>query len=333
MITEKMLRNNAVLVKALMGLPIEVFWQMVNLLEAELPEYERQRRERADRQRAVGAGRPYTHRLAIRVAMVLTYARLHVPQEVAALFYGADQADVSRDLRRLLPLMKKVLPVPAVWKLIEGEAEERPLTEAEVLELVQLADGRALVDATEQPVYRSQDNEKRKKYYSGKKKQFMLKTQLVTDGEHHIEAISEAVPGAMNDKKLSDKLNTLERLPDGCEVDADKGYQGLAKQVSLVTVCNPETGEEQQVPRLQVYTPFKKPKGGQLTQEQKAFNQQLGAIRVRVEHCIGWVKNWAIIATRFRCAHSIYTLVMQVVCGLVNWQTERWQAAKAQATA
>jgi hypothetical protein len=66
-----------------------------------------------------------------------------------------------------------------------------------------------------------------------------------------------------------------------------------------------------------------------LTDEQKAFNRQLATIRVRVEHCIGWAKNWAIIATRFRCAHSIYTLVMQVVCGLVNRQTQRWQAAQA----
>ena len=224
-----------------------------------------------------------------------------------------------------------VLPVPEVWKIID-EAEE-PLTEEEVLELTNLADRRALVDATEQPVYRPQDNEERKKYYSGKKKTFTLKTEFVTDGEHHIVAISEAVPGAKHDKKLSDEVKTLERLPEGCEVDADKGYQGLDKQVTLVTVHNPETGEEHQVPRLQVNTPFKKPKGGELTEEQKAFNRQLGAVRVRVEHCIGWVKNWAIIATRFRCAHSIYPLIMRVVCGLVNWQTERWQTAKAQVVA
>jgi hypothetical protein len=146
-----------------------------------------------------------------------------------------------------------------------------------------------------------------------------------------IAAISEATPGAKHDKKLSDEVKTIERLPDGCEADADKGDQGLADQVALVTVRNAETGEEQPVPRLTVQTPIKKPKGQELTDEQKAFNRQLGAIRVRVEHCIGWVKNWAIIATRFRCAHSIYTRVMQVVCGLVNWQTQRWQAAQAAA--
>lgn len=127
-------------------------------------------------------GDPTPTRWAIRVAMVLTYARLHVPQEVAASFYGADRPDVSRDFWRLLLLMKKVLSVPEVWKNIEGEEEETQLTEVELLKLVQLADRRALEDATEQQVYRSQDNEKRKKYYSGKKKQFILKTQFVSDG-------------------------------------------------------------------------------------------------------------------------------------------------------
>ncbi|MBI3422262.1 MAG: transposase [Acidobacteria bacterium] len=329
-ITEKTLRENSVLVKAFTGLPAEAFWELVNKTEVQLPDAsrERQRHERPDRQRAIGGGRDFDQPVAIRVAQTLTYLRLHIPQETVALLFGATQTDVSRDLRRLLPLVCRLLPAPEVWQEV---AEGETLTAAQVLELTQLADGRALVDATEQRVYRSQDSEVRKAHYSGKKKAFTLKTQFVTDGEHHIAAISEATPGAKHDKKLSDEVKTVERLPDGCEADADKGYQGLADQVALVTVRNAETGEEQHVPRLTVQTPIKKPKGQELTDEQKAFNRQLGAIRVRVEHCIGWVKNWAIIATRFRCAHSIYTRVMQVVCGLVNWQTQRWQAAQAAA--
>lgn len=137
------------------------------------------------------------------------------------------------------------------------------------------------------------------------------------------------MPGKTHDKKLSDQLQTIERLPDRCEADADKGYQGLAAQVSQVTVTDPETGAEHHVPRLEVKTPVKKPKGKELTQEQQAFNTQLSKVRVRIEHCIGWVKNWAIIATRFRCAHAIYTAILRTVCGLVNAQTQRWQAAKA----
>jgi hypothetical protein len=162
------------------------------------------------------------------------------------------------------------------------------------------------------------------------KKQFTLKSQLVNDGQHHIKAISEAVPGAKSDKKLSDETKTVERLPDDCQAKADKGYQGLAKQVSLVTMVD-ESGQTHQLLRLVLETPFKKPKGGELTEAQVEFNRQLNSIRVRVEHCLGWVKNWSIIRTRFRCAHEIYTSVLQVVCGLVNRQTQRWQAAKAQA--
>jgi hypothetical protein len=161
------------------------------------------------------------------------------------------------------------------------------------------------------------------------KKSCTLKTQLVTDGEHPIVALSEAVPGKTHDKNLSDHLQTVARLPDGCEADADKGYPGLAEQVSQVIVTDPETGGEHLVPRLVVQTPFKKPRGKALTQEHQAFNPELSKVRVRIEHCLGWIKNWAIIATRFRCAHKIYTAILRTVCGLVNAQTQRWQAAKA----
>jgi hypothetical protein len=85
--------------------------------------------------------------------------------------------------------------------------------------------------------------------------------------------------------------------------------------------------EPQTAPRVSVTTPYKKPKGGALIAEQKAYNRALSQVRVRIEHCIGWIKNGAIIATRFRCTHGIYTAILRTVCGLVNAQTLRWQAA------
>ena len=119
----------------------------------------------------------------------------------------------------------------------------------------------------------------------------------------------------------------------GCEAFFDKGYQGLQQQVATSLDFDIETLENYEVPDIYLHIPFKKPKGQQLTQEQKDYNCQVSSIRVRIEHCNGWIKNWGIIATRFRCSHSIYTLVMQVVCGLVNRQTERWQEAKLKAAA
>lgn len=263
--------------------------------------------------------------MAVRLALVLAYLRLHVPQAVVGWLFGISQGEVSRELRAVLPLLPPALPCPAVWDALpEGQA----CPVETLLTLEQLADGRALIDATEQRVTRPGDDATQRRHYSGKKKQHTLKTQLVTDGDHHILAISAAVPGATHDKALCDALHTLERLPDGVVALADKGYQGLAAQVETAAVCDVATRAERQHPRLTAQTPHKKPRGGALTDEQRAFNQRLGAVRIRVEHCLGWLKNWAILATRFRCAHPLYTAIMQISCGLVNAQTRRWQAAQ-----
>jgi len=328
MYTEEILHQKPAVIKIFTGLPAAVFWQLVAQVEAKIAAYNRHRHQRPGRQRAVGGGRHFDLPLAIRVALVLTYLRHHMPQQVvAAMYHEATQSDVSRQLRLMLPLLAEVLPCPEVWDKLDAD---HPLSEDDLLELVQLSDGQVIIDATEQQIYRPEGhNDLRKPFYSGKKKQFTLKTQVVIDGQHHIVAITITLPGATSDKKLADQTRTVERLPDDCHAQADKGYQGLTKQVAVTPVENQEAGQTDQLPRLTLQTPFKKPPKGELTPEQKAFNQVLGAIRVRVEHCIGWVKNWDILSSRFRCDHAIYTLVMQVVCGLVNLQTERWQTAKA----
>lgn len=325
MFTEPILREYPEIIKAFMGIPSEVFWHIVEVASVKIPEFDQERLERCERKRKRGAGRKCDQPLVLRIAGVLTYLRLHTPQLVIAKMYGLTQPDISRDLRRVLPAIQSVLPCPQVWKIPEDGSASANL---ETVDMEQLVNGRVLVDATEQRVSRSGKNEVRKQFYSGKKKQFTLKTQFLTDDEHHIQAISESVPGAEHDKTLSDELQTVERLPDGCELELDKGYQGIDKLVKWLEVVDIHSGEKRSVARLTVRIPYKKPKGGELTEEQRVFNSAVSAIRVRIEHCIGWVKNWAILATRFRCAHSIYTAIMRTICGLVNLQTRAWQAAK-----
>src|SRR5947207_456729 len=99
------------------------------------------------------------------------------------------------------------LPAEEFWRLVDAVSAR--WAEEEV------ADGRVLIDATEQRVARPGDDATQRRYYSGKKKRHTLKTQLVTDGDHHVHAISTAVPGAIHDKPLCDGLRTLDRLPDG----------------------------------------------------------------------------------------------------------------------
>jgi hypothetical protein len=167
MYTEKVIRDKPAVLKIFTGLPAPIFWQLVEQLGQQEAEYNRQRFERPNRERSVGGGRKADLPLAIRLALVLTYLRLHIPQEaVAALYAGATQSDVSRQLRILLPALSGLLPCPAVWDKID---ESHPLRQEDLLEFVQLSDGRVIIDATEQQIYRSEVNEIRKQSYSGKK--------------------------------------------------------------------------------------------------------------------------------------------------------------------
>ncbi len=167
MFTERKLRQHPAVIRAFMGLPAAAFWELIEKIKEQLPAYEAQRLERADRQRTLGGGRDFDQPLVIRVALVLTYLRLHIPQEAVARLYGATQVDVSRELRRLLPVIQATLPCPAVWQPLAAGAALSP---EQCLELEQLADRRALIDATEQRISRPTESATRKEYYSGKKK-------------------------------------------------------------------------------------------------------------------------------------------------------------------
>jgi len=167
MFTERKLRQHPAVIKAFMGLPAAAFWELIEKITEQLPAYEAQRLERANRQRTVGGGRAFDQPLVIRVALVLTYLRLHITQEAVAKLYGVTQADVSRELRRLLPVIQAALPCPAVWQPLAAGADLSP---EQCLELEQLADRRALIDATEQRILRPTEGATRKEHYSGKKK-------------------------------------------------------------------------------------------------------------------------------------------------------------------
>ena len=64
--------------------------------------------------------------------------------------------------------------------------------------------------------------------------------------------------------------------------------------------------------------PYKKPKGKELTKEQKLYNKRLSSIRVVVEHGIGKMKIWQILSQRFRNRRSSHSLIFKNVAGLQN---------------
>jgi hypothetical protein len=132
MFTETILHEHPEIIKAFMGIPSKVFWEIVEIAISKLPEFDSERLDRPDRQRKSGAGRDCDQPIALRVAAMLTYLRLHAPPIAIAMMYGMTQPDISRDLRRILPVIQSVLPCPQVWKILESA--EQALEPAEKLE-------------------------------------------------------------------------------------------------------------------------------------------------------------------------------------------------------
>jgi DDE superfamily endonuclease len=71
-----------------------------------------------------------------------------------------------------------------------------------------------------------------------------------------------------------------------------------------------------------ISTPHKKPKGGELTKQQKEEDKIFSGQRVFVEHVIRMVKIFRIGQQRFRLRFSNYKRVMSVICGLVRFRID-----------
>lgn len=228
MLNETFLRQNDQWIKWLTGLAAAQFWPLFAEIEQDFADYERERLQRGDRKRAVGAGNTFTQPLLLRVVAVLSYLRLHLPQEFTAAWFGMRQDDISRDLRRLLPLIQRHLPVPVLLEPVPAESGPvEPLAELRLW----LQGLLAILDATEQAIERPADDETQQEYYSGKKKRHTVKTQVLVNAQGEVAAITPAEPGKMADIEIAKTSRVVERLPEGTQVYDDKGYVGLDKQV------------------------------------------------------------------------------------------------------
>jgi len=161
-----------------------------------------------------------------------------------------------------------------------------------------------LIDATEQPINRPSQDQKR--FYSGKKKMHTIKRQIIATPEKKIISVSETVEGTCHDKRLAEMFNYFSHAPPNSQALADNGYLGLDKLSSSVKVI----------------TPYKKPSGGELSDTEKAFNRQISSVRVRIEHVIGHLKFNRIFSDKVRYRTPIHDQVATIVCGLYNLKME-----------
>lgn len=98
------------------------------------------------------------------------------------------------------------------------------------------------------------------------------------------------------------KQTCPEWLPQNTSYLADSGYQGIANL------------------HEHTFIPFKKPKGSELLNLCEQANQYLAKCRLLVEHKIGLIKRFKIVAERYRNRRQRYDLRMTLFSGLLNFE-------------
>ena len=89
--------------------------------------------------------------------------------------------------------------------------------------------------------------------------------------------MSQTYEGKRHDKKIADEENPT--YPENIGVYQDTGFQGYAPD------------------GVKTFQPQKKPKGKELTPEQKEHNRLISSIRIVIEHIIAGIKRCRIVNT------------------------------------
>ena len=254
------------------------------------------------RQRRRGGGRHGALRtLEDRLVFILFYFKFYPVQVVQGYFFGMGQPQANAWIHRLTPLLNQALGYERQLPARKTSDIEQVLAACPGLEFI--------IDGTERPIRRPKDKDKQRRYYSGKQKRHTVKNNVVSDKRtRKIKALSPTCEGKKHDKELADEQDLT--FPPGSKLWQDTGFQGYAPD------------------NAQTCQPKKKPKGGELTPEEKAHNAAISRERIGVEHSIGGVKVFHIVCAVLRNMRAGFDdLVMETACGLHNLRVDHPMAA------
>jgi hypothetical protein len=304
MIRYSKIQNKPRIFRSLTGLTRPAFLELLETFtyayEQALKKEEEKRKKARQRQR--GAGRKATlSNMADKLLFILFYFRVYPTQEALGFFFGFGQPQANEWIHRLTPVLNAALGYEKQLPARNSADVERVLAECPELEFI--------IDGTERPIQRPKDRKLQKEYYSGKKKRHTVKNIVITEKRTgKIKALSETSKGKKHDKTLADDQQY--RFPDNSSIWKDTGFQGYEPK------------------NTSTYQPKKKPRGGELTQEEKDQNRTISRQRIFVEHSIGGVKIWRIVHDIFRNHKPNYEdLAMQTACGLHNLKIDYRAAA------
>lgn len=251
------------------------------------------------RKRKIGGGRKkILNTLEDQLLLALVWAKLCPSYLLLEYLFGIDESTVCRTIQETIPVLqsKFILPEPRKGKKITTIEELKKI----IPDLDEI-----LGDATEQRIPRPQSKRKRKKYHSGKKKSFTIKTQLATNKQGLIAYVSRASPGRKHDYKLFKESSLSKIIPKQAKLYLDSGYQGIQKDYS----------------GLNTTIPYKRNRSGkELTRSQKIQNHKQRKIRVKIEHTLSQLKKFQVLSQTYRYSLQNYTPTFRFIANVVNFR-------------
>jgi hypothetical protein len=305
-VSEARLREQPTVFRALTGLAIEEFDGLAQDLvptvaEAAAAAAEQARRGQPKRRRAAGGGHPFALSFRAQLLLVVIWLRQYPTSPVLGYLFGISHPTVLRTIARVLPILERsgrdTMRLPGHGA--RGRRSRRSLNDL----LVAIPDLTIIVDSFEQRVQRPRDRQEADRYYSGKKKQHTLKSQIAIDGETgQVVDVSESVCGPTADLTLLKTSGLLDRVPPDVGVLGDLAYVGMAPLH----------------PAGLGFTPRRKPREQPRPPEDVVYNTAFAAERIPVEHTIGRLRRFQALTQQDRHHRQGHAARVRAVAGLVN---------------
>lgn len=294
------LRNNEPIFRSFSGITVAEFDRLYKRFEPAWVEAEQVRLQRTSRRRAQGGGGDYRLDLETQLLMVLVWMRLYLTEEALGYLLGVHQSTVSRNVRRLLPVLQAIAQETLGWSTPKGGRRSFKQLYQEQPDLF------AILDATEQSVNRPQVDEQARLHFSGKQRRPTCKTALLVNEQGLIRQVSPSSPGSVHDMTHVRQAGILAHLPPGLIAVADTGFMGLYMDL----------------PNHSVLVPHKATRAHPLLPDQRTANREVSSVRIKVENVFAQLKTFHVLAHRFR--HNvllIHSQVFTILAALINWRT------------
>lgn len=229
-----------------------------------------------ERKRKLGGGRgSKIETIEEKLFYVLFYLKTYPTFDMASFYVGFARSKAHKWAHILFPILEQTMKRKLVLP-------QRKISSREEFERLYPEVKEVFADGIERSIQRSRNKKKQNKTYSGKKKQHTRKSVVVTDKKKRILVVTKQKSGRRHDKRLADKENIFEMIPQEIPIFIDTAFIG-----------------EQKV-HPNIYIPKKKTKKRPLTDDEKEMNTLISSYRVLVEHAIGGIKRYKCLAEKLR---------------------------------